>query len=220
MIPLRDNVKSSRFPLMSVVIIGVNIVVFVFELALDQPSLYEFFMEYGVVPQKVTASLFMGGTALSLVTAMFIHGGWAHIIGNMLYLWVFGDNVEDALGRFGFLLFYIGTGFVGNMAHVLTNSQSTVPTVGASGAVAGVLGAYFLLYPRARVLTLVPLGIFLHLVELPAFFLLLLWFVLQLTYGILDLGVQVTQGVAWWAHVGGFASGILLIRVLPLRTRW
>lgn len=220
MIPLRDNIKSRRFPLITVVLIGLNALVFFFELTLDQADLYSFFMEYGVVPQRVTimASMLGEGAGISLVTAMFIHGGWAHIIGNMLYLWVFGDNVEDVLGRFGFILFYLTTGLVGNLAHVLANPGSIVPTVGASGAVAGVLGAYFLLYPRARVLTLVPLGIFLHLLEVPAYVLLLLWFVIQLSSGIADLGIQVSQGVAWWAHIGGFASGALVIRFLrPVR---
>jgi len=215
-IPLRDNVRSNRFPLVTVALIAANLAVFFFELSLDQSSLFLFFMRYGVVPARLTHSplLSQGDAALTLVTATFIHGGWAHIIGNMLYLWVFGDNVEDVMGRFGFVLFYLGAGVAGNAAHVLANAQSTIPTVGASGAVAGVLGAYFLLYPRARVLTLIPIGIFLHLAEVPASVLLMLWFVIQLAFGLLDLGVQVSQGVAWWAHIGGFASGMVVAGLL------
>lgn len=220
-IPLRDNVKSSRFPVVTVAIIAINLAVFFFELSLDQPGLYVFFSRYGVVPARISQSpLFaQGDAALTLVTATFIHGGWAHIIGNMLYLWVFGDNVEDVMGRGRFILFYLGAGVAGNAAHVLANAQSAIPTVGASGAVAGVLGAYFLLYPRARVLTLIPIGIFLHLAEVPASILLMLWFVIQLAFGLLDLGVQVSQGVAWWAHIGGFASGTVAARLLRPRKR-
>lgn len=153
---------------------------------------------------------------LTPVFAMFLHGGWLHILGNMLYLHIFGDNVEDMLGRGKFLLFYVACGVLSFAVQIAFQSRSMVPNVGASGAIAGVLGAYFVLFPRARVLTVVPLFIFFPLIEIPAFFFLGIWFVIQFLSGAASLGRSsaLSGGVAWWAHIGGFVAGIVLLKVL------
>lgn len=214
MIPLRDNTRSRSFPLMTITIIAVNVLVFGYEIGLSEERLLEFFRSYGVVPAELWPpyeALARGGSSfLPLVTATFLHGGWFHIVGNMLFLWVFGDNVEDRLGKINFLGFYLFLGAAANFAHVYANPSSFTPTIGASGAVAGVLGAYFLMFPRSRVLCLVPLGLFFSLAEVPAFIFLFIWFVLQLLNGVASLGVptQLTSGVAWWAHIIGFAGGV------------
>ena len=156
------------------------------------------------------------GELLTPLSAMFLHGGWGHLLGNMLYLYIFGNNVEDRLGRGRFLLFYLACGVVSFLAQIVFQSNSMVPNVGASGAIAGVLGAYFLLFPRARVLTLVPLFFFFPLVEIPAFFFLGFWFLIQFLSGAATLGrtSALTGGVAWWAHIGGFLAGMLLLNLL------
>ncbi|MEW6426084.1 MAG: rhomboid family intramembrane serine protease, partial [Bacillota bacterium] len=157
---------------------------------------------------------------LPFLSAMFLHGGWFHVIGNMWYLWIFGDNVEDRLGRFRYLLFYLAAGIIGSIAHILTNPTSPVPVIGASGAIAGVLGGYFITFPRSRVLALVPVFFFLTLMEVPAVIYLALWFVLQLFNGTLSLG-GVANPVAWWAHIGGFVAGMVLIKLMaPRRVRY
>ncbi|MEW6242680.1 MAG: rhomboid family intramembrane serine protease [Bacillota bacterium] len=225
MIPIRDSIRSGRFPAVTVSIVAVNAVVFVYELLLDQTDLARFFLTFGVIPARFLAGgvpgLIWANSWVPLVTSVFIHGGWFHIIGNMLYLWVFGDNVEERLGRTGFLLFYLAAGVLANLSHVLANPSSTMPAVGASGAVAGVLGAYFLMFPGSRVLALIPLGFFLHLAEVPAVLFLFLWFFLQMANGLANLGVvsQATAGVAWWAHIGGFVTGMLVVLLLPRRQR-
>jgi membrane associated rhomboid family serine protease len=166
---------------------------------------------------------------MRVLYAMFLHGGWAHILGNMLYLWIFGDNVEDRLGHGRFLIFYLLCGWVASYAHVWSMPTSTMPSLGASGAIAGVLGAYITLYPHARVVTLIPLGIFTDLVQIPAVFVLGFWFVQNLFSGMLSLGVRTAQGggVAWWAHIGGFVAGLVLVWIFqnrkrrpPSRDRW
>ena len=153
---------------------------------------------------------------LTPVFAMFLHGGWLHVLGNMLYLYIFGDNVEDMLGRGKFLLFYLACGVLSFAVQILFQSRSMVPNVGASGAIAGVLGAYFILFPRARVLTLIPLFVFFPLVEIPAFFFLGIWFLIQFLSGAASLGRSsaLSGGVAWWAHIGGFVAGIVLLKIL------
>ncbi|MGE5663989.1 MAG: rhomboid family intramembrane serine protease [Deltaproteobacteria bacterium] len=153
---------------------------------------------------------------LTPVFAMFLHGGWLHVLGNMLYLYIFGDNVEDMLGRGKFLLFYLACGVLSFAVQILFQSRSMVPNVGASGAIAGVLGAYFILFPRARVLTLIPLFLFFPLVEIPAFFFLGIWFLIQFLSGAASLGRSsaLSGGVAWWAHIGGFVAGIVLLKIL------
>lgn len=217
MIPLRDTIRSRSFPIVNVSLIALNVVVFVFQLGLGQAGFERFVGTYGVVPARVVEGLAQAPlspeTWVPLFTAMFLHGNWFHILGNMLYLWVFGDNVEDTLGHRGYILFYLAVGLVGNFAHVLTNADSFIPTIGASGAVAGVLGAYFILFPRSRILALVPLLFILTFMELPAVVFLFLWFGLQLLNGLTSIAAPGNL-VAWWAHIGGFIAGMLLIKVL------
>lgn len=175
----------------------------------------------GAVPRAVTGGPWPDAW-LGLLTSIFLHGSWAHLGGNMLYLWIFGDNVEDVMGHGRFLAFYLITGMIAGLAHVATSPSSTVPLIGASGAIAGVLGAYVILYPRARILSLLILGIFVRLAELPAVLVLSLWFVLQLLSGVVALGAPGIATVAWWAHIGGFLAGILLLPLFAGRrgARW
>lgn len=220
MIPLRDSVKSGTFPFVNITIIVLNLVIYVHEVLLEPYALNQFFYTYGLIPADVLNSFYTGAALtpmlVNLVTATFVHGGWLHVLGNMLFLWVFGDNVEDRLGHARYLLFYLLAGAAGGVAHIVTNSASTVPVVGASGAVAGVLGAYIIAFPRARILALVPLLIIFFLAEIPAIVFIAIWFVLQLFNGVASLGGTATT-VAYWAHVGGFVVGALLIVVLAKR---
>jgi membrane associated rhomboid family serine protease len=176
-----------------------------------------FLSKFGVVPRLVVESLYephaLVGVVLPLFTSMFLHGGWLHLGGNMLYLWVFGDNIEDKLGRARYLIFYILCGLAAAILHVVIDPMSEVPTVGASGAISGVLGAYLLLFPKARIVTLIPIFVFLQVAELPALLVLGFWFVLQFFNGLVSLGYETAGmgGVAWWAHIGGFVAGMILV---------
>lgn len=203
-------------------LIVVNVAVFVYEFALGR-GVNDLIMRNGLIPASLTSAGEAAGVAFrphALITSIFLHGGWLHVGGNMLYLWIFGDNVEDRLGRIRFLVFYLLCGIAASLTHVLANPSSTVPTIGASGAIAGVLGAYFLLYPRSRVLTLVPLGFYLQVVQLPAFLFLGFWFLLQFVVGAASLSASGDAGgVAWWAHVGGFVAGAGLQFVFRKRGR-
>ncbi|MCL5677633.1 MAG: rhomboid family intramembrane serine protease [Firmicutes bacterium] len=217
MIPLRDSTRSRTTPWVTWLLIAANVLVFLYELGLRPKEQAVLSVIYGVVPARYSLPGFPAGPAglfLPLVTAMFLHGGWLHLLGNMIYLWVFGDNVEDRMGHGRFLTFYLLVGLLANLAHIYFNPLSEVPTIGASGAIAGVLGAYFISFPRARVLTLVPIGIFLTAIEVPALLLLLFWFLLQLVSG---LFAGPAQTVAWWAHVGGFIAGAALAGVFRRR---
>ncbi len=222
MIPLRDSVPARNQPVVTWVLIGVNVWVFLYELGLG-PELDGFIRTWGFVPAHYfrlaeTDPGHWVGRFLPLVTSMFLHGGWAHLIGNMLYLWIFGDNVEDRLGHLRYLAFYLVAGMAAGLAQAYLYPDSTVPTVGASGAISGVLGAYLVLFPRARVLTLVPFLFFFPVVELPAVLYLGFWFLMQLVSGALALALAgEAGGVAWWAHVGGFVVGILLVPLLRRR---
>lgn len=219
MIPFRDNVAAKRYPVMTVSLIILNVAVFLYEVSLPSTELESIVLSYGTIPAH-----FAPGTAegqglpvavLSLFTSMFLHGGWLHVLGNMWYLWIFGDNIEDRMGHFRFLIFYLVCGLAAGLAHVGLNLSSTIPSIGASGAVAGVLGAYLLSYPFARILTIVPLFIFWPIIELPAILVLGSWFLVQFLYGTTALQSSTAQaagGVAWWAHIGGFIAGILLLR--------
>lgn len=202
---------------MNWILIALNLYVFIREVMLPPRQLNEVFYTLGVIPASVTQLLLNGSDMVYVIitffTAMFLHGGWTHMLGNMLFLWVFGDNVEDRLGHFKYFLFYLATGIFGSIAHIISNPFSEVPIIGASGAIAGVLGAYFVTFPRARVLTLLPIIIFFTIVEIPAVIFLAFWFVLQLFNGTASLGGAVNP-VAWWAHVGGFLSGIALIKIM------
>jgi hypothetical protein len=223
LIPLRDENPSVTVPFVTRALIVANLVVFAYEVLLG-PELRAFLFEWGFVPVRLTLALRYGDlplqpAALSVLTSLFLHGGWSHVIGNMWYLWIFGDNVEDALGHAGFLLFYLVCGVVATLLHYLTNQVAEVPTVGASGAIAAVLGAYIVAFPRARVFTLLPLFPFFQVVPLPAFFVLGLWFLFQFVLGLGALGASGSGGIAFWAHIGGFAAGLLVMRVVVLARR-
>ena len=219
MIPLRDRNPSGSFPLVTLAIIVGCTAAFILELSAGG-AIERVFASYALIPARVTLGLENGagplGALTPFVTSMFLHGGWLHLIGNMWYLWIFGDNVEDVLGPVRYLLFYFLCGIAAGATHVLLSPGSTVPTVGASGAIAGVLAGYASLFPQARVLTLIPLGFYFPVVELPAVALLVLWFVIQGVSGFLSFGTQ-GAGVAWGAHVGGFLAGLVLVRVLRPR---
>jgi membrane associated rhomboid family serine protease len=210
MIPLRDTQRSSSTPVVTVLLIVANCWVFLYELSLGPHARNHFVMVYGLAPDRMVLR--------SLVTCMFLHGGWMHLIGNMWFLWVFGDNIEDALGHFQYLVFYLLCGVAAGLAHVAVNLNSPVPTIGASGAIAGVMGAYLVKFPRARIVTLV-WYIFIGVIDVPVAFLLVLWFLIQLLSGVGSVASShITEhGVAWFAHVGGFLAGILLILILPTR---
>lgn len=219
MIPLRDDTPSSSAPLMTWLIIAANVLVFLYMLSLGSGAAVErFYLSFGAVPADLTgrSGAVPAAAYPTLFSSMFIHGGWFHLLGNMLYLWIFGDNVEDLTGRGGFLLFYLISGLAATGTHIVLNPASQLPLVGASGAIAGVLGGYLILFPRARVLTLIPLGIFSRLIAVPAVLFLPLWFVFQLFSGLGTLGGD-AAGVAFWAHVGGFVAGAALIRLFARR---
>ncbi|HUP63674.1 MAG TPA: rhomboid family intramembrane serine protease [Thermoanaerobaculia bacterium] len=218
MIPLRDaNPRLHRPPLVNVTLIAINVVVFLWEISLGprlEPALYQ----YAFIPARFWSAGGWTHDLLTMFLSMFLHGGWLHLGSNMLYLWIFGDNIEDQLGHGRYLLFYLLCGAAATMAHAVFNASSTLPSIGASGAIAGVLGAYLLLFPRARVHTLIPLGFFITMSALPAIVVLGLWFVIQFFSGIASIGVSTAQtgGVAWFAHIGGFVAGLLLIRPLAI----
>ena len=218
MIPLRDTMPSARFPAVTVGLICVNAIVFIVELNLSPRGLDQLFLNWGIVPLRFTHPR-LDANYLTLLSSIFLHGGWMHIIGNMWSLWIFGDNVEDRMGRLGFLIFYILSGLAAGVGHVATNPNSVAPTVGASGAIAGVMGAYLLLFPHARVVTILPIFIFFQIIEVPAVIYLGIWFIIQLFSGAASLATASAHagGVAWWAHIGGFVVGVLW--ALPLRRR-
>ena len=203
MIPLRDVVPSRTIPLVTIALIVANVLVFLFELSLGR-AVNDFTLNFGLVPAAFSW--------VTVITSMFLHGGLFHVAGNMLYLWIFGDNVEDRMGHGRFLVFYLLCGIAAALAQTMTAPDSVVPMVGASGAIAGVMGAYFVLYPKSRIVTLVPLFFFFQIIEVPAIFFLGLWFVMQFANGIGSLATatrgQPAGGVAFWAHVAGFLAGL------------
>ena len=221
MIPIRDTVRSNHFPLANVMIIGLNGLAFFWQMA-QGPYVKETVFLYGVVPARysdpVLASHFTAiQQILPFFTSMFLHGGLLHILGNMWFLYIFGDNIEDRLGHLRYLTFYLLCGIAAGFIHLMTNWRSQIPTIGASGAIAGVMGAYLILYPRARILTLIPIFFFFQFIEVPAFVFLGYWFLLQLVSAGLtrsDMG-----GIAFWAHIGGFAAGVVLLKVFDLIPR-
>lgn len=214
MIPLKDDIPHEKFPIVTVLLIVANVIIFFYELSLGR-ELNRFIFQFGAIPYSVIHH----ATYPTLISSMFLHGGFGHLLGNMLYLWIFGDNVEDVFGHFGFLLMYLFWGIVGSGLHIFTDINSKIPSIGASGAISGVLGAYLVLYPKAKVLTLIPLGFFLRLVALPAFLLLGFWIILQLIYGAVSLAGG-AGGVAWFAHIGGFFIGIISGLMIKRRRRW
>ncbi len=216
MIPLHDDIESRTRPYVTYALVSACVMVFVYQLmselsspAAERDLLYTF----GMIP----AAVLRGQHLWTLLTSMFLHGGFFHLAGNMLFLWIFGDNVEDVFGHFGYLGMYVLSGVAGSLLHILVAPGSTVPTIGASGAISGVMGAYFVLYPGARVLTLVPIFFFIRFVYLPAFLLLGFWLLLQLLYGCSSVGGR--TGVAYFAHIGGFVVGLLLALLVRNRRR-
>lgn len=225
MIPLRDANPHEQPPLMTGALIVANGLAFMYQLALGPGDQQPFLFRFGLVPAKLTepdwaAAVGGTGSVLPFLTSMFLHGGFMHFLGNMWFMWIFADNVEDRMSPARFLAFYLLCGLGAAGAHLALNWHSRIPTIGASGAIAGVMGAYVMMYPRARILTLVPLGFFTRLIELPAFVVLGLWVVLQTLYGVLSATGPHAAGVAFWAHVGGFAAGVVLYRLFLRRGRW
>jgi membrane associated rhomboid family serine protease len=225
--PISDNNPTRTTAYVTYALIGINIFVFIHEMLLSESGLKEFFQLYAVVPRELTASL--NGIPvnqpvpepLTLVTSQFLHGGFLHILGNMLFLWIFGNNIEDQLGHIKYLIFYIACGMLAALSQWIFSTQSSLPSLGASGAIAGVMGAYILRFPQARIRTLVFLGPFIVFPEIPAIFFLGLWFVQQALYSIASLGVPTnvgmeSGGIAYWAHAGGFVFGAILGPLLGL----
>lgn len=213
MIPLRDSQPSRTAPLVTIALIALNVAVFLHEVTLDDYSRNHFVSQYALIPGRLQL--------MDLVTSMFLHGGWLHLIGNMWFLWIYGDNIEDILGRSKYILFYLACGIGAAMVHVWFNPGSRIPTVGASGAIAGVMGAYMLKFPHSRIVTLIPIFIFFTTVEIPAWIILVYWFVIQLFSGVGNLAAAGNEGgIAWFAHIGGFVAGALLILMLPTKAAY
>jgi membrane associated rhomboid family serine protease len=209
MFPIRDTYPTRNFPLINWLIIVINVAVFLYEIRLNQDQLQALANTYGFVPLRFVHHLAIGQFE-TMFTAMFMHGSWGHLIGNMWVLVIFGDNVEDRMGHARYLVFYLLMGVIACLTEVFFNLDPTLPSVGASGAIAGVLGAYFVLFPNARVVTYIPVFIFPWFVEISAWFYLAFWFFLQFITGVGHSAED--AGVAWWAHVGGFIAGIVLVR--------
>ena len=226
MIPLRDRNPTRRTPIVTWALIAACFAAFAIELSVTasggDPALEDFFLRWGAVPADISRAIeagdYLGQAIIGMFTSMFLHGGWLHLLGNMLFLWIFGNNVEDRLGSIPYLLFYLVGGIAAALTQVVIDPRSTVPLVGASGAIAAALGAYIVLFPGARILSLVFLGFFYQLLEVPALIVLGFWFVLQLVSGFGALGADTAQGgVAFFAHIGGFVTGVvvgLLLRLL------
>ncbi len=216
MLPIRDTIPSRNPPIVVITIVIVNALAFLFELTMPEARLDEFLTVFGVVPRRYSqpdwaASVGFTASFLPFLTSMFLHGGWLHILGNMWTLWIFGDNIEDRMGPVRFTIFYLLCGLIAGAAHWLTNMQSTVPAIGASGAIAGVLGAYFLMFPRASVVVLVPIVLVPLFFQIPAILYLGIWMLTQVFSGVGSLAsVEDAAGVAWWAHIGGFVAGMIL----------
>jgi len=212
MLPLRDEIPSQRTPYVNYALIAINVLVYFWQIQVGQSN-PRWVYEFSLVPFQVTTGI-TPDDFLHILTSMFMHGGLIHLGGNMLYLWIFGDNIEEAMGHGRYLFFYLLGGLVASITHILSSPFSQIPTVGASGAIAAVLGAYLVLFPRARVLTLFYFGFFIRLTLVPAVMVLGFWFLLQLFQGVMTLGRVGMGGIAFWAHIGGFITGLLLARLL------
>lgn len=221
MIPIGDEIRSRRVPWVTWLLLLINVGVFLYQSSLGYEPMLAWVMRWGAVPARIVNPLTYPWSWLTLFTSIFLHGGWMHLFSNMLYLWIFGDNVEDVLGHGRFLLFYILAGVLAGLAQVLSMPWATVPAIGASGAIAGVLAVYLVFFPTAPIRVLVPGFVFMHIARLPAVLVLMMWFLLQLFNGFLSLGVQTmaTGGVAWFAHIGGFVVGLLVGTAAKARRR-
>lgn len=217
MIPIRDTIRSETYPIINYVLIALNILAFFVEQSLGR-NLNEFVFTYGLVPARysvpqISAYFTTTQQVIAFLTFMFLHGGFFHLLGNMWFLYIFGDNVEDRLGHFRYLAFYLLCGLASGISHLFLNWTSQIPTIGASGAIAGVMGAYFILYPRAKVLTLIPIFFFIQFVEIPAFLFLGFWIFFQFLSAAFSAQAG---GIAWWAHIGGFVFGIIFLKLFQL----
>ncbi|MGA2596714.1 MAG: rhomboid family intramembrane serine protease [Bryobacteraceae bacterium] len=214
MIPLRSSERTYSTPTVTLTLIAINLVIFFYEITLPEWQLNRIIRLYGLAPEYFRPSM--------LFTSMFLHGGWLHVLGNMWFLWIFGKGIEDLLGHGKFLAFYLVCGIAAGFIHVLANYNSPVPTIGASGAIAGVMGAYLIKFPRASIVTLIFIFIFFTTVDIPAAFLLAYWFLIQFFSGVGSVGdSQISHGdVAWFAHVGGFLAGMVLVKIIPAKQRF
>jgi len=224
MIPLKDLTPRRSFPTVTLLLIAANVAVFVHQVVLPPAAAEAFIRTYGLVPSKISLTLAgrhytIAQAFLPLFTSMFLHGGVLHILGNMWFLWIFGANVEDRLGSLPYLFFYLVCGIGSNVSQLLFSWGSRIPSLGASGAISGVLGAYIIFFPGSRILTLVPLFIFWFTARIPAIIFIGLWFIAQFLSGISTLGAVNTGGVAWWAHIGGFLIGLVFARVAATARR-
>jgi membrane associated rhomboid family serine protease len=216
MFPIRDTIRSRSIPIVNYSLIAANVLVYLFQSILSQRGFQTLLGSFGLIP--ATFTLASSHSLLTIITSMFLHGSWFHVLSNMWVLYIFGDNVEDRMGSIRYLIFYLLSGILAALTHVFFAPGLAVPTVGASGAIAGVLGAYFYLFPRSRVLTFVPLFILPWFIEVPAVVFLGLWFILQLFSGLM-IGGLAMEGIAWWAHIGGFIFGYILVRAFVPRPR-
>lgn len=217
MIPIRDTIRSKNYPVVNITIIILNVLFFIIELSQGE-GINRFILVYGLVPARysipsISTYFTLSQQLLSFISFMFLHGGFLHLLGNMWSLYIFGDNVEDRLGHLRYLLFYLLCGVASGVSHLFINWGSQIPTIGASGAIAGVMGAYMILYPKSRILTLIPIFFFFHFIEIPAVFFLGIWFVFQFLSAASASG---HGGIAWWAHIGGFIFGIIFLRLFLL----
>ena len=216
MIPIRDTIQTKSYPIVNSIIIGINVLFFFIEIAQGQ-RLNQFILSYGLVPARysvsdIAARFTLFQQVIPFISFMFLHGGFLHLLGNMWSLYIFGDNIEDNLGSLRYILFYLLCGLASGLSHLFINWHSTVPTIGASGAIAGVMGAYFLLYPRSKILTLIPIFFIPYFIEIPAFVFLGIWFILQFLSA--ATASAHSGGIAWWAHIGGFVFGMIFIKLL------
>jgi membrane associated rhomboid family serine protease len=215
MFPLYDTVRSRRFPFINWMLILLNGLIFYYEITLGEDKLNRFILNWGLIPAQLTSNY--AESWLTVFTSMFLHGGWLHILGNMWTLFIFGDNIEDRMGHGNYLVFYLLSGAAAAILQSVLMPASQVPMIGASGAIAGVLGAYLILYPRARIASLVPIFFIFTLVEIPAVIYLGIWFVLQLFSGWSALQGAASGGIAWWAHIGGFVFGVITVHLFTKR---
>ncbi|MFQ5455543.1 MAG: rhomboid family intramembrane serine protease [Nitrospirota bacterium] len=221
MIPIKDDNPTKTFPFFTILIIAINILVFFYQLSLGRLGTERFVYTYGLIPIELFRGVDIADgvhipVVTTIFTSMFLHGGLFHLAGNMLYLWIFGNNIEDILGHIRFLVFYLLCGLIASFSHALTSSYSVLPMIGASGAVSGVLGAYIIRFPTSRILTIVPFFLFIHIIRIPAVIVLGLWFIMQFLNAASSLADS-SGGVAWFAHVGGFLSGIVLVILFKKR---
>jgi|LFRM01.2.fsa_nt_gb membrane associated rhomboid family serine protease len=208
MIPIRDEIKTHRTPIVNYALVVINVLVFLW-MFLNSGNLESIYYEYALIPSNFLNGIDLGDVK-DIFTSMFMHGGWMHLIGNMLYLWIFGDNIEDRLGHIGYLIFYLAGGIAAALLQTLISPSSQIPMVGASGAIAGVLGAYLVMYPNSRVYTFIPIGFYARVRLVPAVVVLGLWFLLQLISGVGSLGALDQGGTAYFAHIGGFIFGLIV----------